>query len=122
MLVEFLLTLNNSKIMWGITMILLNMGSRFIIADLGKAHEKLLQHEFFKKLILFSMFFVATRDVVTAFILTVVYIIIVDGIFHEKSTYAVVKVDSPEAPVSPATKEQDAYQTYINNVNLLRIQ
>jgi len=121
MLTEFFLTLNNSKIMWGVTMILLNMGSRFIIADLGKAHEKLLQTEFVKKIILFSMFFVATRDIITAFILTVVYVIVVDGIFHEKSTYAVVKVDSPKASDAAQT-EQDAYQTYINNVNLLRLQ
>ena len=119
MLVESLVALNNNKIMLGVTMILLNMGSRFVIADLGEVHEKLLKHEFFKKIILFSMFFVATRDVITAFILTVVYIIIVDGIFHEKSTYAVVNVNTPDT----ATKKQDdAYQTYINNVNLLRIQ
>jgi hypothetical protein len=43
-LIDFL---NNNKIVWGVTMLLLNFGSRFIIADLGKFHESLLTNEFF---------------------------------------------------------------------------
>jgi hypothetical protein len=86
-LIDFL---NNNKIVWGVTMLLLNFGSRFIIADLGKFHESLLTNEFFKKIILFSMFFVATRDIITAFLLTLLYIFVIDGLLHEKRKFCIV--------------------------------
>ena len=82
--------LNNSKFIWGITMLLLNVGSRYVVADLGKFHEAVLSNEYFKKIIIFSMFFVATRDILTAFLLTVLYILLIDGIFNEKRKYCIV--------------------------------
>jgi hypothetical protein len=82
--------LNNNKIVWGLTMLLLNLGSRFIVADLGKFHEALLTNEFVKKIILFSMFFVATRDIITAFLLTILYIFVIDGLLHEKRKFCIV--------------------------------
>lgn len=82
--------LNNNKIVWGVTMILLNMGSKYVLADLGNVHEKLFANEVFKKIILFSMFFVATRDLIISFLLTIVYTLVIDGIFHEKRNFSIV--------------------------------
>lgn len=62
--------INHNKIMWGVSMLLLQFGARFVLGDLGKAHEVLLSHEITKKLIIMAMFFVATRDVVVSFVLT----------------------------------------------------
>jgi hypothetical protein len=45
---------------------------------------------FFKKIILFSMFFVATRDIITAFLLTLLYIFVIDGLLHEKRKFCIV--------------------------------
>lgn len=87
---EIIQILNNSKVLWGVTMLMLNFGSRFVVADLGKFHESILATEFVKKVIVFSMFFVATRDVLTAFILTIMYIFLIDGILHEKRKYCIV--------------------------------
>ena len=88
MIIEALGFLNNNKIFWGVTMILLNMGSKYVMADLGRIHEKVLSHEFAKKIIVFSMFFVATRDIFTAFILSVFYVILVDGLMHERRLFS----------------------------------
>lgn len=87
---ELIAFLNNNKIVWGLTMLLLNLGSRFIVADLGKFHESLLTNEFVKKIILFSMFFVATRDIITAFLLTILYMFVIDGLLHEKRKFCIV--------------------------------
>lgn len=119
MMLESLAVLNNNKIIWGLTMILLNMGSKYVMADLGKAHERLLQNEWFKKIVLFSMFFVATRDLVTTFLLTVLYIIIVDGILHENRNFAVVRIEGAE--VRTTADETDVYAKYLSNVNALRM-
>jgi uncharacterized membrane protein (DUF485 family) len=82
--------LNGNKFFWGVTMLLLNFGSRYVIGDLGKLHEQILGNEIVKKIITFSLFFVATRDVTIAFVLTILYVIIVDGLLHEKRKFCIV--------------------------------
>jgi ABC-type multidrug transport system fused ATPase/permease subunit len=85
-----LMYFNNSKILAGISIVLMNIGSRYIISDLGIIHNKILSSEIFKKIIIFAMFFVATRDILIAFMLAISYVIIVDGILHEKRKFCIV--------------------------------
>lgn len=85
-----LMILNQNKVMWGVSMLLLNIGSRYVIADLGKSHEYILSNQVVKKLVVMSMFFVATRDILTSFLLTLSYILIVDGILHERRAYCLL--------------------------------
>jgi hypothetical protein len=87
---DYVALMNNNKVLWGITMVLMNIGSRYVIADLGKIHDSILATEFVKKLIIFSIFFVATRDILTAFMLTVSYVFLVDGILHEKRRFCII--------------------------------
>lgn len=112
MLVETLAILNNNKIVWGLTMLLLNVGAKYVMADLGKIHETLLANEIAKKIIVFSMFFVATRDIISAFVLTVLYVLIVDGIFHESRKYSIVNESN--------VQENSTYDTYLNNLYKIR--
>lgn len=79
--------MNNDKIFWGITMILLNIGSKYVVADMGKIQEKLLSSIMFKKVITFSMFFVATRDIVVSALLTLSYILYMDVLLNDQSKY-----------------------------------
>lgn len=85
-----LLHLNESKIFLGITMLVLNIGSKYIIAEIGDFHTRLLDNDLVKRFILFSLFFVATHDVVLALMLTFVFSCIVYGFFHEKSKFSFV--------------------------------
>jgi phosphomannomutase len=139
---------NNNRVLWGVTMILLNFGSRYVVADLGKSHELLLSNEIAKKIIIFSMFFVGTRDILTSFLLTVAYIIIVDGILHENRKFNLLPkaflskakqnvsvsqadyerakqmVSAYEKQTSVQTNVKDAksltYINYLNNVSLIK--
>jgi len=81
---------NQNKIMWGLSMLLLQFGARYVLGDLGKAHEVLLSHNITKKLVVMAMFFVATRDIVVSFVLTIAYIVIVDGILHEDRQFSLI--------------------------------
>lgn len=81
---------NNNKFMSGCTMLLLNLGSKYVIADLGLAHEKILTNEFTKKVIILSMFFVATRDIIVSFLLTIIYIVVIDGMLHENRRFSLL--------------------------------
>lgn len=89
-LFEYISYLNGNKFFWGVTMLFLNFGSRYVINDLGRIHEKILETELVKKIITFSLFFVATRDIIIAFVLTILYILIVDGVLHEKRKFSIV--------------------------------
>ena len=82
--------INHNKIMWGLSMLLLQFGARYVLGDLGKAHEVLLSHNITKKLVVMAMFFVATRDIVVSFVLTIAYIVIIDGILHEDRQFSLV--------------------------------
>jgi hypothetical protein len=82
--------LNNSKIVAGLAMLMLNLGSRYVQSDLSKSHEVVLSNEYVKKVIVFSLFFVATRDLKIAFLLTIFYILIVDVILHDRRKFCLV--------------------------------
>ena len=82
--------INNSKLFAGVAMLMLNFGSRHVQSSLGKLHESILSNIYFQKIIILCMFFVATRDITTAFLLTFIYIIIVDFILNEKNKLCLV--------------------------------
>jgi hypothetical protein len=82
--------LASNKIFVGFAILIMNIGSRFVIMDVGKAHEKLLNHELVKKLVVFCMFFVATRDIMTAAILTFAFIILLEGLLNENSRFSIL--------------------------------
>lgn len=103
---ELITVLNNNRVVWGVTMLLLNMGSRFVAADLGKFHESVLSNEYVKKIIVFSMFFVATRDILTSFLLTVLYVLVIDGLLHEKRKFCILP-DSFKNQAGPIINETD---------------
>lgn len=96
-------SINTSKIFWGVSMLMLNFGARYVVADLGKTHELILSHEITKKLIVLCLFFVATRDILMSFILTVAYIVVIDGILHEKRRFCLV----PKSIIGNAYSKQN---------------
>jgi len=86
-------TVNNNVYIAGVALLLLNIGSRHLMGDIGKFLEGVLSHDVVKKIVLLALFFVATRNVVVSLVLTVVTCIIIYGLFNEKSKYSLVPVD-----------------------------
>ena len=82
--------LNNSKYFVAIMMLLLNLGSRYISMELSQFHEEFLSSVFIRRLLVFTVVFVATRDIKVAFISTAVFIVIVSGLFNEDSKYCIL--------------------------------
>lgn len=82
--------LNNSKLFAGVIMILLNLGSRYIAQELSDTHEELLNNVIIRRIIVFTVAFTATRDIITSLILTAAFIILVSGIFNENSKYYIL--------------------------------
>lgn len=82
--------LNNNKVLWAVTMLIFNIGSRFVLTDIAVAHEWVLTHAAFKRLVVFCMFFVATRDVVLSVILTLGFIVLFNYLLHEHSSLCII--------------------------------
>ena len=88
---SFLLnSLNTSKYFSGILMLLLNLGSKYLAMELTDFHEKFLSNVFIRRILVFTVFFMATKDVFVSFILTGVFVVLVSGLFNENSRYCVM--------------------------------
>jgi hypothetical protein len=79
-----LASLNTNKIFTGLAMLVLNLGSRYIIMDIGAAYDKVLSNVVVKQIVVFCMFFASTRDVKLALILTFGFWFIVMGLLDKK--------------------------------------
>lgn len=97
--------LASNKIFVGFAILIMNIGSRFVIMDVGKAHEKLLNHELVKKLVVFCMFFVATRDIMTAAILTFAFIILLEGLLNENSRFSILPAMFRQKPATTTLED-----------------
>lgn len=77
--------LNTSKLFSGIIMILLNIGSKYVTLDISKTQESFLSNIIIRRLLVFTIVFTATRDLIISLILTAVFIVLVSGLFNENS-------------------------------------
>jgi hypothetical protein len=79
-------------------MVLLNVGSRYIYLEMGKAHDLFFNQKWVRRLLIFTVFFVATRDILASLLMTVAFIVFFLELTHESSQYCIlptrlVKVD-----------------------------
>lgn len=91
---SFFDSLNSSKILIGIAMIVFNIGSKFLVIDMSKSQQQFFKNIVIRRLTLFCIFFVATRDIGISLILTATFIILAFNIFNEDSKYSVLSKSS----------------------------
>ena len=76
--------MNDNKYFIGLMMIVVNIGSRFIIGELSDEQKKLINDKFLRRLFIFGVFFMATRDIVTSLILTIVFVLTISELFNDE--------------------------------------
>ena len=81
---------NNNRYLAGLAMIMFNVGSRYLVVDMNKNTENLLKTKLMRRITLFSIFFIATRDLVTSFVLTTAFLVMTMNLFNEDSKYCVL--------------------------------
>ena len=87
----YLSIINESKLLVGIAMILLNIGSKYVDFKFTKAQEQLLRNGIAREILIFAIVFMGTRDIAYALLLTSAFIILSEFAFNEKSDYCLVK-------------------------------
>ena len=108
--------LNTNKYFMGIMMILLNLGSRYIFLELGKSHDIFFNNKIVRRALIFTIFFVATRDIIASILLSIFFIIFFLELTHEKSAYCIlpkgyVKLDINNDGLVSADEIKKAYIT-----------
>lgn len=80
-------SINTNKYFVGLMMIMLTIGGRFIIGELSEKQKDKMDNSYFRKLFVFCAFFMATRDILKALFLTIIFCLIM---------FYIVKDDSKE--------------------------
>lgn len=91
MIDNLLLNLANSKLFAGCIMLMSNIGGRYLSLDLPNNIEKLFSTYFILRcIVLFSIFFMATRDIKISILLSLLFFIITNFFINEKSTFCLL--------------------------------
>ena len=76
--------INENKYIIGLTMIMLNIGARFIIDELDDDLRKLISNTIVRRVVIFCSFFMATKDLFTAVVLTIIFVILINEVFAKE--------------------------------------
>jgi hypothetical protein len=82
--------INNSKLFAGLVMIMLNIGSKYITIKLSKSQEEYLRNSIARQLLIFSIVWMGTRDIILSSILTGSFVVLTNHLFNEESQYCVI--------------------------------
>lgn len=112
----FLQLFNNNPYFIGIMMLILNLGGRFISLEVTKQQEQFLQHPWVRRVLIFTVLFIATRNLWVAFWTTLTVVLFLGYLFNENSSLCLFgqggtagsscsKASSPSEEMTPEEKE-----------------
>ena len=77
---------NSNPYFIGFMMLLLNLGGRHFATSLTPEQDKIFQSIWFRRFLIFVIFFVGTRNIMTSFIMSIVFIIVLGFLFNDQSS------------------------------------
>jgi len=83
-------SVNGSRFFAGLIMIMMNIGSKYVNLKLSKNQEEFLRGAIARQILIFSIIWMGTRDIITSLVLTAVFVILTDHLFNEESRFCVV--------------------------------
>jgi hypothetical protein len=108
MIDTILLNLSNSKLFGGCIMLLTNIGGKYLVMELPDNMEKLFaKYSILRILVLFSIFFMATRDIKSSILLSLLFFIVVKYFINEKSSYCLISKEDIDINVNKKITEDD---------------
>jgi len=91
---NLLIALSNSKIFTGAIMLLTNVGGKYLALEIPSNIDQLFTNYFiFRYLVIFSIFFMATRDIKISIVLSLLFFIIIRYFINEKSSFCLLSDD-----------------------------
>ena len=87
---SFLDDLNKSKLFAGLAMLMLNIGSKYIVIELSPNQESYFRNNIARQLLIFSIAWMGTRDIVISLYITAAFTILTQFLLNEKSRFCVL--------------------------------
>jgi hypothetical protein len=101
-------SLNDSKLLSGLIMIVLNIGSKYIEIGFSKTQEQALRNGLARELLIFAVVFTGTRDIILSLLITAAFITLSNYLLNEQSKYCLI----------PNHLRKIALQVYMYNYNV----
>ena len=111
---DFLENIASNKYFIGIIMIVMNIGARFLIDELTPEQKKMVNTQNFRRFIIFCAFFAATRDLLSAVTLTIIFILFISEIFTDEED-----MKNKKKKKITATDIQNELYSVINKVRMM---
>lgn len=93
--------INTNPYFIGLMMLMLNLGGRFLGLEISKEQERVFQHPWVRRALFFTVLFVATRNIMVAFVMTIFVVLFISILFNENSSFYLGKsLMSSEEPVA----------------------
>jgi hypothetical protein len=89
---------NTNPYFIGIMMLILNLGGRFISLEVTKKQEQFLQLPWVRRVLIFTVLFVATRNIWVAFWTTVIVVLVLGYLFNENSALCILVKEEKTDP------------------------
>lgn len=82
--------LNQSKLLLGLAMLLLNVGAKYVDLRFSKTQEQALRNGLAREMIIFAIVFMATHDIVMSLLLTSAFVVLADYLFNDQSKFCII--------------------------------
>lgn len=97
---------NTNPYFIGIMMLMLNLGGRFLGMEITKEQEKFFQRPWVRRFLIFTVLFVATRNVWVALVMSIFVILLLGYLFNENSGLCLYKGGYPGSKCSSEDKNE----------------
>ena len=87
---ELFKPMSDNKLIMGLLMIFLNVGSKYIDLGFSKTQEQALRVGIAREMLIFAIVFSGTRDLVISILITASFVALSDYVFNENSRFCVI--------------------------------
>lgn len=82
--------LDNNKYFTGIILIIINLGTKYISLELSKTQEAYLKYAIGRQILIFSILWMGTRDILISLLFTAIFVALADYLLNENSKYCII--------------------------------
>ena len=87
---KYIENFNNSKLLTGLGMIILNIFSKHIELKLSKTQEEYIKNSITREIFIFTIVFIGTHDIIMSLLLTSAFLVMSSTIFNENSRFCIM--------------------------------
>jgi hypothetical protein len=92
---QTLLSINSNPYFIGSMMLMMNLGGRFLSMEMTQGQERFFQSPWVRRFLIFIVIFMGTRNVLVAFWMTLVIILLIGYLFNENSSLCIYHFGQP---------------------------